>query len=202
MVKQVELFKSKKNTERIVLFSDAIFAVSITLLVLQIPIPVNQPGRKLINDLVNQSPMFISYVVSFFVIGRFWIKHISFFNHIKRFNMSLVWLNFAYMVSVSFIPYPTAVYGTHSDDIVALIMYAAAIMVAGYLSSILWLYALRKPELLVKDVTSNEIIHHLIISLIMPTAFLISIFLVFINPVLVPFLWIIFAIVGSFLHRL
>lgn len=91
------IVKNRKNPDidhlrsmnRIVSFSDAVFAVAITLLVVQIPIPVKAPDRELGDDLVSSIPMFTSYAISFGVIALLWLKHLHFNNHVKRYSVGV-----------------------------------------------------------------------------------------------------------------
>jgi uncharacterized membrane protein len=193
---------SVKNTERIVTFSDGVIAVAITLLVLQLPIPLKVPNRSLSEDIVNLIPIMTSYIISFLVIAKYWLKHLSFNNYIKRYNMSLIWLNFFYLLTITFIPFPTAIYGTHSSDKLALILYASTIAIAGYISYLMCVYAMKHPELLEEDVKAEELKHVSYITLIMPTVFVASIFVGLFYPSIVPIIWVLFGIGSSFLHRL
>ena len=193
---------SVESTRRIINFSDGVFAVAITLLVVQLPIPVKAPDRELGDDLTGNLPMLISYGISFGVIALYWLKHLGFNNHVRRYSVGLIWLNFMFLLVIAFLPFPTAVYGTHSSDEVAQVLYAGTIAVAGYISALMWLWTLRRPQLMHEGIDLDEVRHSLFISTIMPTGFSISIAFSFIYPPMVPYIWLVFAAVSPFLRKL
>lgn len=191
-----------RSTIRIVNFSDAVFAVAITLLVVQIPIPVNAPDRELGDDLVANIPMFISYAISFGVIALLWLKHLHFNNHVKRYSVGLIWLNFFFLLVIAFLPFPTGVYGTHSGDEVAQVFYAAVISLAGFLAALMWLVVLRQPALLHDDIDEQEVRHSMWVSMIMPTCFAVSIVFSFFYPEIMPYMWMMFAVASPLIRKI
>ena len=194
--------ESVKNAQRISGFSDAVFAVAITLLVLQIPIPVQAPDRELVDDLSNNVPMFVSYVISFWVIAQFWLKHLQFHNCVKHYSMGLVIMNFFYLLVITFLPYPTAVYGTHSGDPLAAVMYAGAVSFAGLISVNMWRIVIANPRLL-EDGTEVAVARHVMhIAYVMPAAFAFSIIIVFIYLPAVPYFWVALGIASPLIRRL
>ncbi|MFA5810076.1 MAG: TMEM175 family protein [Thermoleophilia bacterium] len=191
-----------RSTKRIVNFSDAVFAVAITLLVVQIPIPIKAPDRELGDDLVSNIPMFTSYAISFGVIALLWLKHLHFNNHVKRYSVGLIWLNFFFLLVIAFLPFPTGVYGTHSGDEVAQVFYAVVISMAGYLSAFMWLVVLRQPVLLHDDIDEQEVRHSLRVSMIMPSGFAVSIIFSFFYPDIMPYIWILFAAASPMIRKI
>ena len=93
-----------------VLFSDAVFAIVITLLVLPLTAEIELPegGQDLAAHVWEQWPRVLSFLVSFLVIGQFWIAHHHMFEHIRRYDQGLLWLNLVSLLTVSFMPFPTA----------------------------------------------------------------------------------------------
>ena len=96
--------------ERVIFFSDAVFAIVITLLVLPLTAEIELPegGRDLAGHVWEQWPKVLSFLVSFLVIGQFWIAHHHMFEHIRRHDQGLLWLNLVSLLTVSFMPFPTA----------------------------------------------------------------------------------------------
>ena len=94
------------NRGRVEAFSDGVFSIAITLLVL---LPIAQPSnyRDLGHDLLRRWPSLAAYVVSFVVIGIMWLNHHSIFGHFARIDRMLVYLNMLLLLTVVFIPYPT-----------------------------------------------------------------------------------------------
>ncbi|HEX6551266.1 MAG TPA: TMEM175 family protein, partial [Ktedonobacteraceae bacterium] len=98
-----------KETNRLEAFSDGVFAVAITLLVLNIRTPDTLlDDARLWHELFNQWPKLAAYVTSFATIGIMWLNHHRLFLHIKRINTVLVLLNLSLLLVIVFIPVPTA----------------------------------------------------------------------------------------------
>ena len=193
---------SVRGTHRIINFSDAVFAVAITLLVVQIPIPLKVSSQELGDDLIDGIPMLSSFAISFGVIALLWLKHLHFNNHVKRYSVGLIWVNFLFLLVIAFLPYPTGVYGTHPSDEVAQIFYAVSVALAGYLAAFMWVIVMRQPALFHDDVDMKEAAHSTWVSFVMPTGFAISIIFSYIHPPIVPYIWIGFAIVSPLLRKI
>ncbi len=122
------------------------FAIAITLLVLELAVPVvGESG--LLSALVDQWPSFLSYVVSFATVGALWLAHTSISEYLSRADVILVRLNLILLLVVSFLPYPTkliAEYITEAgDERVAVTVYGSTFLVALLLVIALWRYAHR-----------------------------------------------------------
>jgi uncharacterized membrane protein len=130
------------GVERVAFFSDAVFAIAITLLVIEIAVPDGDlTGPQLTGELGRLAPKFFSFGLSFWVVGRFWISHHLTFQHLKRWNLPLLWINLLLLACVAFLPFPTAVLGNHLDLPQAARLYAASVTVTGLASTLLWWYA-------------------------------------------------------------
>ncbi|MHB8792388.1 MAG: TMEM175 family protein [Thermoleophilia bacterium] len=193
---------SVRGTHRIINFTDAVFAVAITLLVVQIPIPLKASTQELGNDLAEGMPMLFSFAISFGVIALLWLKHLHFNNHVQRYSVGLIWVNFMFLLVIAFLPYPTGVYGTHSTDETAQIFYALSVGMAGYMAAFMWVIALRQPGLFHDDVEMKEARHSTLVSFVMPTGFFVSIPFSFLYPDFVPYIWIGFAVFSPFLRKI
>ena len=137
--------------ERIVFFSDAVFAIVITLLVLPLTaeIDLSEEGAGgLASEVWELRQTVLSFVVSFLVIGQFWLAHHRMFGQLERHDQGLIWLNLICLLTVSFLPFPTAVLGEHStaEDRFAIVFYAASMTVTSVTFSLTWLYALRRNQ--------------------------------------------------------
>ncbi len=100
------------ETARIEAFSDGVYAIAITLLILEIKIP--QPGAvPLSTQLLRQWPSYVSFLISFAFIGIMWINHHRMFTHIKRSDNGLMIFNLLLLLGVTFVPFPTAVLAAH-----------------------------------------------------------------------------------------
>src|SRR5215813_5730977 len=116
----------QSETARIEAFSDGIFAIAITLLILEIKIPHQQEQGHLGTALLRQWPSYVAFFLSFTYIGIMWINHHRMFNHIKRANDVLLVLNLLLLLGVTVVPFPTAVLAEHlggPDERTAAIVY-------------------------------------------------------------------------------
>ena len=132
------------DTGRIEAFSDGVFAIAITLLVIEIAVPHLEEGRTLLGELVEQWPSYFGYMISFLQIGVIWANHHNRFRFIVRSDHVLLFLNILFLMCVAFIPFPTALLaeylrGTERATVGA--VYAGTLAVTAVLFTLLWLYA-------------------------------------------------------------
>jgi len=130
--------------ERIVFFSDAVFAIVITLLVLPLAVDVELGSEELGEALGDLVPQLVAFVVSFLVIGQFWLAHHRTFGLIRRYDHMLLWLNLLALMAISFLPFPTALLGERgSDDGAVVAFYAGCLTAASALAGSVWFHAVR-----------------------------------------------------------
>lgn len=132
------------STGRIEAFSDGIFAIVVTLLVLEIHVPqVQGPdvSAALGRSLVAMLPKFLSYVLSFVIICIWWIAHHHLFHLLKKSDRGLLWLNCLFLLCLAFIPFPTALMGDYPRERIAVISYGAVMTLAGLSFSAMRYYA-------------------------------------------------------------
>lgn len=120
---------------RIVAFTDGVFAIAITLLVLSLDVPAGLADRDLHQFLLDSWPQFFAYFLSFAVIGRFWISHHAIFSLLHDFDRRLLAINLAYLSLVVLIPFPTELLGDYGDRTDPVVLYAAVVGSALVLSS-------------------------------------------------------------------
>jgi uncharacterized membrane protein len=192
--------RSERETEfaRIVAFTDGVFAIAITLLVLTIEVP--QGSKDLLADLRHQLPDLIAYALSFAVIGRFWLLHHRFFAHLERFDSRLMTLNLTYLGLIVLVPFTSELLGDYGDDVEAPVIYAVVLAAAALVNWSMVRYAIRgrlvNPESRVAVAGSGELT-----GLAIPGIFLISIPLAFISPYLAEISWALLFLVRSTLAR-
>lgn len=140
------------ESNRVEAFSDGVFAIVITLLVLDLKAPVTKGA--VLHDLLVQWPAYLAYLASFAYVGVIWINHHNLFTRIAWVNGGLLWRNLALLGAMSVLPFPTAVVssafqlGSHADERTALILYG----LVGVASAATWLllfhFLSRSPRLL------------------------------------------------------
>jgi len=152
----------EKETGRLEAFSDGVFAVAITLLVLNIKIPgLDLSASHLPNDaqlrpmLLSEWPMLAAYATSFATIGVMWLNHHRLFTHIKRTNTVLMLLNLLLLLVIVFIPVPTALvaeYLVRPDQHAAALLYSGTNVILAVSFNLLWRYASYHNRLIGKNV--------------------------------------------------
>jgi uncharacterized membrane protein len=164
--------------ERLVFFSDAVLAIVITLLVLPLAAEVDLPeaGGGLAHQVWALWPKMLSFVISFLVIGQYWISHHRLFVLVRRYDQRLLWLNLVFLLTVTFMPFPTALVGAQSrpQDHFAAVFYAASVTLAGLTLTGIALYA-RRAGLLDLSVDGETAAYLLTRSVVTTVLFLVSV---------------------------
>ena len=143
---------------RLEAFSDGVFSIAITLLVLTIAQP--QHFDRLAHDLIEQWPAYAAYVVSFTVIGIMWFNHHVVFSQIARVDRTVLFLNLLLLLTIAFLPYPTGVFGEAlrrgegTRD--AAVAYSIVMSLNAYAWSAMWLYASARRRLLVETFPEEQ----------------------------------------------
>ncbi len=131
---------------RVLAFSDGLFAIAMTLLVVGIEVPrMDDPSEAQLWDAVaDLQPAYVSFFVSFVVIGRFWIAHHQFVRQLDRLDYRLIWLNTTYLAFVAFLPFPTALLGTYFENPVSIVAYAISVALVSGMEVVLLVHAHRR----------------------------------------------------------
>src|SRR6185503_7827969 len=139
--------------ERVVFFSDAVFAIVITLLVLELKVPHltehNEPALQ--QALFELIPRVLGFVISFLIIGLMWVEHHRIFRYIDDYDGGLLWRNLLLLLCVSFVPFPTALFSENFWSRTAFILYTASFGGAATAKLLIWRHA-AKAGLLKKEV--------------------------------------------------
>jgi uncharacterized membrane protein len=181
--------------ERLVFFSDAVFAIAITLLALEIRLPENTGNlgnAELARALMVLWPKYLGYAISFMVIGYFWIGHHRKFCLIKRYDSTLVRLNLLLLMVIAFIPFPAAVISEYGNR-TATIFYAITMILAGLLSIAIWKYASNNNRLIDLSLDAHQRRKEFLYPLVVTVIFSLSIGIAFINDDLAKAFWVLAA---------
>jgi uncharacterized membrane protein len=153
------------ETTRVEAFSDGVFAIAITLLILEIKVP-SPSGGALAAQLIKQWPSYISFAMSFAFIGIMWMNHHRLFTHIERCDDLLLVFNLLLLLGVTAVPFPTSVLATYlgrPDQRTAALLFNATYFFIAVFFNVLWRYAsssergLLAPDV---DIASVERISH------------------------------------------
>jgi uncharacterized membrane protein len=134
------------STNRTEAFSDGVFAIAATLLVLELKVPQVEPG-SLADALLENWPSYATYVVSFLTIGIIWVNHHTIMDRVKRVDRPLLFINLVFLMLVAAIPFPTALLadylGEGHDDRLAAVIYGGTMWFMGLAICAIWAYAVR-----------------------------------------------------------
>jgi uncharacterized membrane protein len=171
---------------RIVAFSDGVFAIAITLLVLALDIPEHLHGESVGEALWDQRENLLAYALSFAVIGRFWVVHHNIFSEVTGFDGRLLGLNIFYLAWIVLLPFSSKVLGDHGGETATVVLYAANL--SGVVLTGMWMAAdARGAGLTSTDAASYR--EQRLRSLYIATVFLASIPVAFVAPGFAPFMW-------------
>lgn len=129
---------------RLQALADGVFAIAMTLLVFQLPVPTTadvEEAGGLPDALRELWPEFLGYCLSFLVLGMFWLIHHMLFDAVERYDSTLVWLNTGFLMVVAVIPYSTALVGDHGAETATALVYGINMLVAFDVGWIIHVYA-------------------------------------------------------------
>jgi uncharacterized membrane protein len=185
-------------------FSDAVFAVAITLLVLSIE-PFDIPGRiteaEALEGLRSVLPHFYAYALSFVIIGAFWVSHHRLFARFRVVDYRLLWMNLVYLMVVVFVPYPTGLLAQYGRTTTITALYAGSICLIGLLQALMCWYGARYHRAQGLRVDTSPIQGYLIASLTLSAVFLVSIGIAFLSPSAAKYFWLVLLPLGVLERR-
>ncbi|HNP53727.1 MAG TPA: TMEM175 family protein [Ferruginibacter sp.] len=179
--------KEKFQLDRIALFSDAIFAIAITLLIIEIKVPElhSEPitDTALAHELAHLMPKFIGFLVSFLVIGLYWLAHHRMFRFVTRSSQKLLWNNLLFMLPIVLMPFSTSFFSEYYSDSLRLplLIYTVNILLAGLFSFRLWRIVYLPQNKLSVELSPVLFRFNATRALIIPCFFLAAILLSYIN---------------------
>lgn len=135
-----------EGTNRIDALSDGFFAIVLTLLVLQFEVPdvpPTQTATDLLPRLLALQPLLFSYVLSFFVVGLYWVIHHNLFRVIIHHDRYLLYLNLLFLLFISFLPFPTELLGNYTIQL-TWVLYASNLAIIGITMTAIWQYAVNR----------------------------------------------------------
>jgi len=190
----------EKVLGRILAFSDGVFAIAILLLLIDIRLPADTTVVNSGSALIELWPKYLAVLLSFVVIGLYWSAHVRLFREIIRYDQNLIWLNLLFLLFIVVIPFSTSVLSLHLFQLSGII-YATAMACAGYMHTVLRIYAGSNHRLISKRLSPLYIRRGIIFSLFAPVGFTVSIGIAFINALAAMVFWVIIFIVHFIFQR-
>ena len=181
--------RSRRDLDRVLLFSDAVFAIAMTLLAIDLRLPPgNYTDQDLPQALSAMAPEIGAFILSFMVVALFWMGHYRTFRMTVRVEPRVVTLNFAFLALVALLPFPTSVLAHDGNLGTANAFYGLFVLVTALLSSALWIVSLRL-GLMAPEITPQIGRAVAIRALAVPAVFAVSIPIAFVNPTAAEILW-------------
>jgi uncharacterized membrane protein len=177
--------------ERLIFFSDAVFAIAITLLILEIRLPESageSSDSALLQQLFGIWHKYLAYLITFFVIGSFWTAHHRKFRYIIGYDTKLLFLNLLMLMVVAFMPFPSSIIAEYSNR-TATIFYAATMILASLFALAIWSYASHNNRLINAQMNQTQRRREFAKPVATAAVFLLSIGIAFINPDLARLTW-------------
>jgi uncharacterized membrane protein len=182
---------NQMGLERLIFFRDAVFAIAITLLALEIRLPA---GGETFNDaqlfaqLIGMWHRYLAYFISFIVIGVFWISHHRKFRFIKRYDSRLLILNLLILMMIAFIPFPSSIISENPNR-TATIFYALIMTLVGLLLVAMWWYVSWHNRLVDPELGRKQRRREFVVPLTTAAIFLLSIVIALLNADVAKFSW-------------
>jgi uncharacterized membrane protein len=192
-VEHDERSRGKLSPERVLTLTDGVFAIIITILVLDLEVPDLSPGVKLADALEEVRPTFVAFVISFLIVGMYWVWHRGVFANVRYVDLNLIWINLLFLLPVSMVPFVASVLGEYSSDPAALRLYGLVLIVATlirtwidlYLDShpgLLWTVANKQQRRVSRIAAASPMVVYIVAMLLADVAPGLSLFLFFAMP--------------------
>jgi uncharacterized membrane protein len=133
----IKINELEKN--RLEAFSDGVFAIVITLMILEIKVP-HVELSNLNQALVHTIPEFLSFGLSFIIIGVYWVSHHNMLHFISKVDRNALWLNIFTLLTICIIPFPTALLGDYPNTITPVIFYGSTLAAVNFTGAMFWIY--------------------------------------------------------------
>jgi len=147
--------QKEKNLEleRLVFFSDAIVAIAITLLALDLKIERVSGGHLTFSDILRSWKVFVAFILSFLIIAVFWQVHHKLFSYIKKVDQRLMIYNLGWLLFLVSVPFTTTLVSAHFFDVAAIFFYSLNILLISIFQNLIWDYVAERPEFLKETLT-------------------------------------------------
>lgn len=187
--------------ERLIMFTDGIFAIAITLLALEIRIPDLDNKAELGQAIINLLPQIFVFVLSFMQVGILWLAHQRMFRHLVRTDGTFMWMSLIYLMLIAFLPVPSGTLARYGDQFPAVEFFAVTLLLVGIVELVMWHYASSNHRLLASDVDELHIKETHWRMLYMIGVFGASILIAFVSPLLAMLSWILLLFTRGLVSR-
>ncbi len=186
--------KKEFQLERLILFSDAVFAIAITLLVIELKVPEIERSEltdgKLLQALGHMIPKFFGFIISFMFIGIYWTVHHRLFGYVVNYTPKLLRLNLFFLFAVALMPFSTAFYSEYvmKHVLTPVIFYTGNIILLGIFNLLMWLHIGNPKNNLSEGLTQADVRYSSFRAILVPALFTIFAFVYLKSPLLASYL--------------
>jgi uncharacterized membrane protein len=184
-LKKVDVSGTIGSPERLRTLADGVFAIVMTLLVLELSVPVVKglsSNRELLHKLAEMWPEFLIYGLSFMILGIFWVIHYTIYVDIRQYDTTLVWLNILFLMFVSLIPFSTALVGKNGFMKLTAIIYGVNMLLLFNLGWATFAFITGKRRLVAEDYNPEIIKGGRLMGLVYTLIMVPAIAIAFVNP--------------------
>lgn len=188
------------NTDRLETLSDGIFAIAMTLLVLNLSIPSSGETNKEVFQLIlNESHTFFIYGLSFIILAVFWILHHKQFHFIDKTKKRHIWINIVFLMLISLMPFTASLVGDYANDLTARIFFNIHIFLLGFTLYLNWVYADSNDLFKKGMIDESEIKKKKKACMILPELALIAIAVSLITPIYSPIVYLLSPLIKRYM---
>lgn len=191
--KSKNIIRNQSQLDRLIFFSDAVFAIAITILIIDVKVPdLQRPVTEaaLIHSLVNLLPKFTGFLLSFFLIGLYWTIHHRLFGYVKAHSVPLLWINLVFLLGIVVLPFTTSFYSEYVSTLLKtpIILYSLNICYIGILSYLLHNYVTHPGRKMVEGMSRLTAKYYALRALTIPVIFGLIILVSLFNPLFALFI--------------
>jgi len=172
-----ELLERSRDPGRVLTLTDGVFAIIMTLLVLDIHVPQLAAGENLASGLLTVWPNLLVFVISFVLTGMYWVAHRDMFTLVRSVDRGLVWLNILFMLPVALVPFAASLLGEYSHDTLAIRIYGLLLVLISLMRLLLWYYIGTRRQLLIEHVDRRTLLTGVATAIIPAILYIVSILL-------------------------
>jgi uncharacterized membrane protein len=194
------------GVDRLLALSDGVVAIAITLLVLQLNVPLPaaltdpDSARELAGQLGKGADQLVSYVISFFVIAQFWLVHHRVFRRITGQQEGLAWWNFAFLFTITVMPFTSDLLGKFSENPLAIDIFAANLLLATMATQLTVIYGRRRDLVTPETAQQARVARYRVAASVL--VIVASIVLAWVNPDAAKYCWLLLAVAPRFAESL
>jgi uncharacterized membrane protein len=190
--------------DRVAFFTDAVFAIAMTILIVSVEAPVLRSNVRdpatLLHKLGALYPQFFSFFLAFLLLARYWMAHHEFFSGLKSVDRRLIAINLTYLAFVAFLPFPTSLVGKYEQNPMSVVLFAVCLAIISGLETVAFASAHHRGHL--RREMTPELYHHGVIQSSTPVVlFVLSIPLAFFSPTLALLSWLLGMPIGIVVDR-